>query len=609
MDGEGIIPIFIGVTGHLDLIQEDIPNLEEKVKAIINHVKATCPHSPIKILSPLADGADRLVAKVGLQMGLSLICPLPLPKSEYMRDFKTDESKKEFEALLGQAETVIELPFVHGNTPENIKDYNEPRNVQYASVGAYVAENSQILLALWNGKDTGETGGTAEVVRFKLEGVPVPYTAPLSPLDISDNGPVYHIHAKRKKESDKEAMPECLLDKSNPGWNILYPIGWKLKQPKEDEAKIEAKNYYEQILKSIDGFNKDMVSVKSNKDITSSVKGKNAVEQSKHYLFPIEKQGGLSEGLKTILDVFGYADALAIQNQKPVHRTIMILPISAVLAFFFFGAFDELWSKSFVLLLFPVILGFGYLYFLRINKKNHETKYLDYRVLAEGLRVQFFWKYMSAPENAHESYQRKYKGEIGWIAQAIRNASLSANIEQLFLNNGDKCSVLETVRFHWVDNQKTYLEKKVQKNIHESDRQERITKRFFVAAFIFVLLLFIMKAVDLYKDGSFVNIMDMADIKDWGIYSVILVLVDTCLAIGAGYQAWVEKRAFADEVKQYQRMESLFMRGSSVISELLKENKLDAAEKVLIEIGKEALTENGDWLMLQRSRPLEMPIG
>lgn len=605
MDGEGIIPIFIGVTGHRDLIIEDIPNLEEKIKAIVAHVKATCPHSPIKILSPLAEGADRLVATVGIEMGLSLMCPLPMPKAEYMRDFKTDESTKDFEKLLEQAETVFELPLIQGNTPENIKEYGEPRNIQYASVGAYVAENSQILLALWNGKDTGETGGTAEVVRFKLQGVPAKYTTPLSPLDIPDNGPVYHIHAKRKKESGKEAMPGCLLDKSNQGWNILYPIGWKQKQPKEDEAKIEAKNYYEQIIKSIDGFNEDVVSV----NITSAEKGKAAVEQSKHNLFPIEKQGGLSEALKSIRDVFGYADALAIQNQKPVHRTIMILPISAVLAFFFFGAFDELWSKSFVLLLFPVILGFGYVYFLKINKKNHETKYLDYRVLAEGLRVQFFWKYISSPENAHESYQRKYKGEVGWIAQAIRNESLSVNIEQLLPNAGDKCSVLETVRIHWVEDQKTYFEKKVKKNKLESARQERTTKRFFIAAFLFVLVLFVMKAVDLYKDGSFVNIMDMADIKEWGIYSVILVLVDTCLAIGAGYQAWVEKRAFADEVKQYQRVESLFTRGSSVIKELLEENKHKEAEKVLIEIGKEALTENGDWLMLQRSRPLEMPIG
>lgn len=592
MDGKGIIPIFIGVTGHRDLIIEDIPNLEEKVKAIINHVKATCPHSPIKILSPLADGADRLVAKVGLQMGLSLICPLPMPKAEYMRDFKTDESKKEFGELIGQAETVIELPLVQGNTLASIKKYDEPRNIQYASVGAYVAENSQILLALWNGKDTGETGGTAEIVRFKLEGIPEPYAPPRSALDLPDNGPVYHIYTKRKKESGKESMPECLLDNSNPGWNILYPIGWKQKQPKEDEAKIEAKNYYEHILKSIDGFNKD------------------AVEQSKEYLFPIEKQGGLSEGLKNILDVFGNADALAQQNQKPVHHAIMILPISVVLAFFFFGAFDELWSKSFVLLLFPVILGFGYLYFRKINKKNHETKYLDYRVLAEGLRVQFFWKYMSSPENAYESYLRKYKGEIGWIAQAIRSASLSANIEKLrFSNSRDKCSVLETVSIHWVEDQKTYFEGKVQKNKHESDKQERTTKRFFIAAFFLVLGLFFMKAIALYQDGSLANIMNMEDIKEWGIYSVILVLVDTCIAIGAGYQVYVEKRAFADEVKQYQRMESLFARGKSIIAGLIKENKLDEVEQVLIEIGKEALVENGDWLMLQRSRPLEMPIG
>jgi hypothetical protein len=28
----------------------------------------------------------------------------------------------------------------------------------------------------------------------------------------------------------------------------------------------------------------------------------------------------------------------------------------------------------------------------------------------------------------------------------------------------------------------------------------------------------------------------------------------------------------------------------------------------MIDLGREALTENGDWLLLQRSRPLEMPL-
>lgn len=63
------------------------------------------------VLSPLAEGADRLVAREVLKVpGAVMEVILPLEKTDYMRDFETDESKAEFEALLSQARTVRQLP-------------------------------------------------------------------------------------------------------------------------------------------------------------------------------------------------------------------------------------------------------------------------------------------------------------------------------------------------------------------------------------------------------------------------------------------------------------------------------------------------------------------
>lgn len=103
--------------------------------------------------------------------------------------------------------------------------------------------------------------------------------------------------------------------------------------------------------------------------------------------------------------------------------------------------------------------------------------------------------------------------------------------------------------------------------------------------------------------------MNLEDVKEWGVYSFMLVLIDTSIAIGAAYQMYVEKMAFSEEVKQFQRMENLYRRGSTIIKDLNSQNRSNEAEKILIEIGKEAVYENADWLLLKRSRPLEMPIG
>ena len=40
------------------------------------------------VLSALAEGADRLVARVALAQGVKLVAPLPLPIEEYRRDFE-----------------------------------------------------------------------------------------------------------------------------------------------------------------------------------------------------------------------------------------------------------------------------------------------------------------------------------------------------------------------------------------------------------------------------------------------------------------------------------------------------------------------------------------
>jgi len=52
-----LIPIVVGVTGHRDLREEDIPELEKKVEAIFKEIehkyKDKYQHVPIKILSPM----------------------------------------------------------------------------------------------------------------------------------------------------------------------------------------------------------------------------------------------------------------------------------------------------------------------------------------------------------------------------------------------------------------------------------------------------------------------------------------------------------------------------------------------------------------------------
>src|SRR6476659_6435903 len=103
------LPVVVGVTGHRDVRQEDIAALEKLVGEFFQELRGKHPHTPIVVLSALADGADRLVARVALAGGLDLLAPLPMSRHLYELDFDA-ESKKDFAQLLSQSRESYEIP-------------------------------------------------------------------------------------------------------------------------------------------------------------------------------------------------------------------------------------------------------------------------------------------------------------------------------------------------------------------------------------------------------------------------------------------------------------------------------------------------------------------
>src|SRR5215469_10191391 len=106
--------IVIGVTGHRRL--QSGSALAEQVRTTLERIKQLLPHlsrTPVifNILSPLAEGADRLVVREVLKFPTSqLDVVLPLEKGDYLLDFESLESKSEFEELLSGARRVKQLP-------------------------------------------------------------------------------------------------------------------------------------------------------------------------------------------------------------------------------------------------------------------------------------------------------------------------------------------------------------------------------------------------------------------------------------------------------------------------------------------------------------------
>lgn len=152
------LPLIFGISGHRDLVVGDVPQLRDRLREIFARFRAAYPHTPFRLLTPLAEGADRLTAEVALASKIGLLVPLPMARREYERDFRTAESLSEFRALLALAESHWELAV-------SPKRGSAGRTAQYAEVGDLIARQSHVLILLWDGKDNRKVGGTAWVRR------------------------------------------------------------------------------------------------------------------------------------------------------------------------------------------------------------------------------------------------------------------------------------------------------------------------------------------------------------------------------------------------------------------------------------------------------------
>ncbi len=535
------IHLVVGVTGHRDIIKEDSEELKNKIKGIFKDLKESFNNTPLLLLTSLAEGADRIAAEVALEMNIKYIVPLPLPYDEYIKDFQ--DTKEGFDYLLKNSLGYFELPIGESEL-ESSRHYGPSRDKRYESVGAFIAKHSQILIALWDGKDTGIIGGTSQVVKFKLKGLPTEYAPYRTILDTPDTGPVYHILTRRIKNKDE-------FKNYNPEVKRIIPDG-------TNEKTFFGKNG---IFSKIDSFNNRTKSLSREK-----------IENSREYL-----ASGVVEKEKFVSYIYSEADILAINFKKKWNLLqLFLLIITGTLLGVFLG---YIFLNSLYLLVgyFMAYVLLTYLFKIRNLSHSYHESYVEYRSLAEGLRVEFFLRLAGVHEDSADRYLRKHRQHLQWIREVMRSANIF---------DPQSKPDLESIKRYWIEGQYEYYRNSSRKNKIRVKRSKLLSTIFFFGGIASILSAIILTVFRLYD----------------AIPSTTILII-ALPALAGLIETYISRSTMQETGEEYSRMENMYENAIK----LWKEND-DYNTQIITELSKEALRENADWLLLHYQIPEKIPL-
>ncbi len=559
-----LIPLVIGVTGHRDLVEQEVDRLERCVVDLISGLQRRFPHTPIRIMSALAEGADRLAARAALESGVELQVVLPMPAQEYKKDFGSAESRAEFDALCEQAE-VLTLTAPAGASDTG-KFTDQARNLCYANVGMFISAHCHILLAIWDGVYTDNLGGTSQVVYFhhydRLPGLSE--SVPRSSLFLTDDESdlVYHISCSR------QVAHEAAVPPLQQRWYTTAP---------DAPASNDMPERYINVFRRGDEYNGDIRRLLRNGDVSESAE----VEA------PDIPRRAAAERIRAAFDV---ADPLANHFQKRVTITLAGIYSLAVFAGLAFIMYSEL--TGFDLLIYP------FLAFLLLNivlatlakRREWHRKYLDYRVLAEGLRVQYYRAIASILAEGHtkfayDNFLRQRDMELGWIRNVMRVAGTPADAQ---VPDADDKGLQFAIR-RWIGTE----QQPGQLQYYQAKSARRARANSFIDRFTMVCLWGGIIAACLL--AFFLRYV--AEMRE-----PLILLMGVLPLIAGVAEAYTQRKADRELIKQYDFMRAVFSNARA---------RLDAAtsdserREILQGLGDAALSEHAEWILVHRERQPE----
>jgi hypothetical protein len=293
-----------------------------------------------------------------------------------------------------------------------------------------------------------------------------------------------------------------------------------------------------------------------------------------------------------IRDDFHAADVLGRVYKRRLSRTLVTLYVLAIatgVLFMLYGNFGLRWPIYVVLGVFATAW-----YAHRLGAKGAwHRRFLHYRLLAETLRVRYFWHRVGihrfGAATPHEGFSYELAGGLGWI----RNSASHATLQSLAHPAPDPDEGAALAARYWIGSdgdsgQLQYFEHAWGAHHAFDQRTSRITTAGIAGGLVC--------AVTLASAGP---LGIPAQVQLW-----VLSFMGLLPLIAGVREAYASKQADKEMIKQFAYMRVLFERAGRRLSNA---ESLDDKRRVLRELGGISLSETAEWLLVQTERTLDKP--
>ncbi|GAB3025490.1 hypothetical protein [Bowmanella dokdonensis] len=582
-------PYVIGITGHRALDECATRFASDKIKALLEQLQSRMQVTPLVAITGMACGADRLLARAALELGIPVEAHLPMPLEEYRRDFNDAEWQDMQQLLANPLVTAQVVEQLHG-LPADQPLEAEARDIQYWVLGQHLVSQCNLLIAVWDGDNTGLTGGTSDVLLDYLDAQPrrrhdrqKSQQAKINYLYREDSAQLmgrlaYWIPVTRQGQlytRDDSTTADCYLS----GEIGTYELECFPRMPGslwDDVEHLEEYNQQTQRLVEEGTINPQNSLLNHYEQAFSPI--------PEHRLQDLDKE-------------FLKADAVAIGNQKHSDSQFTLFSLIAASMGFLFLIYAKLVASKYLLIGYLLLFFVGWRYYRNIQQRHSFTNHLTARVLAETLRTELYLVLIG--RNNHKRPTQimnscgvsQFQG-FNWIKHIIlskvpMHLVKQSNPEHLEYNVQFVCD-------HWLLEQADYFERKTHLLSHRHHKLEHIKSALFVSSAVMALLLILFKY-------PMTDMQIYADINAKSITVLLMGLLPFLLGVWEIYQ---NKMAVKELLWQYRTQSILFNEAKQHIETA---TTLEQKCAVLSELAERALLENYIWIIHRYHREHEPP--